>query len=200
MPGGAFASTIRACIQAAIRGEAADPPAEPKETAGVQWRDIASGPTSSIAKGPRTRSAARSSPSSSVRSARPRAPVGRPGLQCPPAPRDGQGAAAEHAQGQRRARRSSARRAAEGADSFQEVRYEGYGPGGVAVMVKCLTDNRNRTVSDVRYAFSKHGGNLGADGSVELSLQPGRADCICSPDSTRSACWTPRSRLEPRTW
>jgi YebC/PmpR family DNA-binding regulatory protein len=54
----------------------------------------------------------------------------------------------------------------EGADSFQEVRYEGYGPGGVAVMVKCLTDNRNRTVSDVRYAFSKHGGNLGADGSV----------------------------------
>lgn len=54
----------------------------------------------------------------------------------------------------------------EGADSFQEVRYEGYGPGGVAVMVKCLTDNRNRTVSDVRYAFTRHGGNLGADGSV----------------------------------
>jgi YebC/PmpR family DNA-binding regulatory protein len=54
----------------------------------------------------------------------------------------------------------------DGADNFQEARYEGYGPGGVAVMVKCLTDNRNRTVSDVRYAFSKHGGNLGADGSV----------------------------------
>jgi YebC/PmpR family DNA-binding regulatory protein len=54
----------------------------------------------------------------------------------------------------------------EGADSFHEVRYEGYGPGGVAVMVKCLTDNRNRTVSDVRYAFTKYGGNLGADGSV----------------------------------
>jgi YebC/PmpR family DNA-binding regulatory protein len=54
----------------------------------------------------------------------------------------------------------------DGADTFQEVRYEGYGPGGVAVMVKCLTDNRNRTVSDVRYAFSKYGGNLGADGSV----------------------------------
>jgi YebC/PmpR family DNA-binding regulatory protein len=55
---------------------------------------------------------------------------------------------------------------AEGADSFQEVNYEGDGPGGVAVMVQCLTDNRNRTVSDVRYAFSRNGGNLGADGSV----------------------------------
>lgn len=53
----------------------------------------------------------------------------------------------------------------EGAD-FLEVRYEGYGPGGSAVMVDCLTDNRNRTVADVRHAFSKHGGNLGADGSV----------------------------------
>ncbi len=52
------------------------------------------------------------------------------------------------------------------ADSFQAVRYEGYGPGGVAVMVDCLTDNRNRTVAEVRHAFSKHGGNLGADGSV----------------------------------
>ncbi len=53
-----------------------------------------------------------------------------------------------------------------GADNFHEVRYEGYGPGGVAVMVDCLTDNRNRTVSDVRHAFARHGGNLGADGSV----------------------------------
>ena len=53
----------------------------------------------------------------------------------------------------------------DGAD-FEEVRYEGYGPGGAAVLVDCLTDNRNRTVSDVRHAFSKHGGNLGAEGSV----------------------------------
>ncbi len=53
----------------------------------------------------------------------------------------------------------------DGAD-YQEIRYEGYGPGGVAVMVDCLTDNRNRTVADVRHAFSKYGGNLGADGSV----------------------------------
>ena len=49
---------------------------------------------------------------------------------------------------------------------YEEVRYEGYGPGGVAVMVDCLTDNRNRTVAEVRHAFSKFGGNLGADGSV----------------------------------
>jgi YebC/PmpR family DNA-binding regulatory protein len=52
------------------------------------------------------------------------------------------------------------------ADNYEEVRYEGYGPGGVAVMVDCLTDNRNRTVSEVRHAFSKAGGNLGTDGSV----------------------------------
>ena len=50
--------------------------------------------------------------------------------------------------------------------SYEEVRYEGYGPGGIAVMVDCLTDNRNRTVAEVRHAFSKFGGNLGADGSV----------------------------------
>lgn len=50
--------------------------------------------------------------------------------------------------------------------SYESVRYEGYGPGGVAVMVECLTDNRNRTVAEVRHAFSKHGGNLGTDGSV----------------------------------
>jgi len=49
---------------------------------------------------------------------------------------------------------------------YEEILYEGYGPGGVAVMVDCLTDNRNRTVADVRHLFSKFGGNLGADGSV----------------------------------
>ncbi|MDG1712483.1 MAG: YebC/PmpR family DNA-binding transcriptional regulator, partial [Woeseiaceae bacterium] len=53
----------------------------------------------------------------------------------------------------------------EGID-YLEIRYEGYGPGGVAVLVDCLTDNKNRTVADVRHAFSKFGGNLGADGSV----------------------------------
>jgi YebC/PmpR family DNA-binding regulatory protein len=49
---------------------------------------------------------------------------------------------------------------------YEDIIYEGYGPGGVAVMVECTTDNRNRTVADVRHAFSKFGGNLGADGSV----------------------------------
>jgi len=50
--------------------------------------------------------------------------------------------------------------------TYEEVRYEGYGLGGAAVMVDCLTDNRTRTVADVRHAFAKHGGNLGTDGSV----------------------------------
>ncbi|ASG68166.1 YebC/PmpR family DNA-binding transcriptional regulator [Francisella halioticida] len=51
-------------------------------------------------------------------------------------------------------------------DNVEEVRYEGYGPSGVAIMVDCMTDNRNRTVGEVRHAFSKSGGNLGTDGSV----------------------------------
>ena len=50
--------------------------------------------------------------------------------------------------------------------SYEEVVYEGYGPGGVAVLVECMTDNRNRTVAEVRHAFSKCGGNLGTSGSV----------------------------------
>ena len=50
--------------------------------------------------------------------------------------------------------------------SYEEIRYEGYAQGGVAVMLDCLTDNRNRTVAEVRHAFTKHGGNLGTDGSV----------------------------------
>ena len=50
--------------------------------------------------------------------------------------------------------------------NYDEIRYEGYGPSGVAVIVDCLSDNRNRTASEVRHAFTKHGGNLGTDGSV----------------------------------
>ena len=49
---------------------------------------------------------------------------------------------------------------------LEEITFEGYGPGGVAILVETMTDNRNRTVSDVRHAFSKYGGNLGTDGSV----------------------------------
>ncbi len=51
-------------------------------------------------------------------------------------------------------------------ENYEEIRYEGYGPGGTAVMVDCMTDNRNRTAAEVRHAFNKHGGNLGTDGSV----------------------------------
>jgi YebC/PmpR family DNA-binding regulatory protein len=71
----------------------------------------------------------------------------------------------------------------EGVD-YAEVRYEGYGIGGAAVMVDCLTDNRTRTVADIRHAFAKHGGNLGTDGSVaflfkhcgQLVLAPGTSE------------------------
>jgi YebC/PmpR family DNA-binding regulatory protein len=55
----------------------------------------------------------------------------------------------------------------EGVD-YEEIRYEGYGISGAAVIVDCLTDNRTRTVAEVRHAFSKHGGNLGTDGSVSF--------------------------------
>lgn len=55
--------------------------------------------------------------------------------------------------------------------SYEEVRYEGYAPGGIAVIVECLTDNRVRTVADVRHAFSKFGGNLGTEGSVAFMFK-----------------------------
>jgi len=64
---------------------------------------------------------------------------------------------------------------------YEEVRYEGYGPGGTAVMVDCLTDNRNRTVAEVRHAFSKAGGNLGTDGSVAYMFN--KMGIISYPDS-----------------
>ncbi|WXU00748.1 MAG: putative transcriptional regulatory protein YebC [Catillopecten margaritatus gill symbiont] len=71
-------------------------------------------------------------------------------------------------------------------ENYDEVRYEGYGLGGTAVMVDTLTDNRNRTVADVRHAFTKHGGNLGTDGSVAylfnkqgfISFEKGDEDAI----------------------
>ena len=56
-------------------------------------------------------------------------------------------------------------------ESLDEVRYEGYGIGGAAVMVDCVTNNKTRTVADVRHAFSKHGGNLGTDGSVAFQFR-----------------------------
>jgi YebC/PmpR family DNA-binding regulatory protein len=98
---------------------------------------------------------------------------------------------------------------------YQEVRYEGYGPGGTAVMVECLTDNRNRTVADVRHAFSKHGGNLGSDGSVaylfthcgvisygpgvdehtvlEAALEAGAEDVVTNDDGSIDVITQPQS-------
>jgi YebC/PmpR family DNA-binding regulatory protein len=55
--------------------------------------------------------------------------------------------------------------------SYEEIRYEGYAPGGIAVIVDCMTDNKVRTVADVRHAFSKCGGNLGTDGSVSFMFR-----------------------------
>lgn len=56
-------------------------------------------------------------------------------------------------------------------ETFESIRYEGYGPYGVAIMVDCLTDNKNRTASDVRSTFTKRGGNLGTDGSVSYLFE-----------------------------
>ena len=96
--------------------------------------------------------------------------------------------------------------------SFDEIRYEGYGPGGTAVIVDCLTDNRNRTASEVRHGFTKHGGNLGTDGSVaymfskkgiisfetgdedaimEAALEAGAEDVVTNDDGSIDVMTTP---------
>ena len=59
---------------------------------------------------------------------------------------------------------------ADGADNMQELRYEGYGPSGVALIIDAMTDNAQRTVADVRHALAKHGGNLGTSGSVAFQF------------------------------
>jgi len=101
--------------------------------------------------------------------------------------------------------------------NYEEVRYEGYGPGGTAVLVDCLTDNRNRTVAEVRHAFSKAGGNLGTDGSVaymfnkvgiisynsdidedalmEAALEAGAEDIITHDDGSVDVMTTPEDYL-----
>ncbi len=58
----------------------------------------------------------------------------------------------------------------DGNDDMSEIRYEGYGPGGVAILIDCLSDNTQRTVADVRHALNKHGGNLGTSGSVAFQF------------------------------
>jgi len=76
---------------------------------------------------------------------------------------------------------------AEGADSetYEEIRYEGFGPGGVAIIVEALTDNRNRTATDVRTAFAKNGGNVGSSGSVAHGFE--RLGLISYPAHAGSA-------------
>ena len=81
---------------------------------------------------------------------------------------------------------------------IRKIRYEGYGPGRIAVMVDCLTDNRNRTVAEVRHAFAKFGGNLGADGSVSyLFNQVGQL--LYPAAATRRRSWRLPSRPAPKT-
>ncbi|MDH3669581.1 MAG: YebC/PmpR family DNA-binding transcriptional regulator [Gammaproteobacteria bacterium] len=99
--------------------------------------------------------------------------------------------------------------------SYEDVRYEGFGPGGVAILVECTTDNRNRTVGEVRHAFTKHGGNLGTDGSVaylfskqgmlsfpadvdeeaimEAAISAGAEDVVSNDDGTYDVITTPQS-------
>ena len=72
-----------------------------------------------------------------------------------------------------------------GGDNFEEVRYEGFGIGGVGVIVEALTDNRNRTASDVRATFAKSGGNLGETGAVSFGFD--RLGCVTYPVDTASA-------------
>ena len=100
--------------------------------------------------------------------------------------------------------------------SYEEARYEGYGPGGAAVLVDCLTDNRTRTVAEVRHAFTKNGGNLGSDGSVaylfkhcgqfifapgtdentlmEVTLEAGAEDIVANDDGSVELVCAPGSR------
>ena len=99
--------------------------------------------------------------------------------------------------------------------TYEELTYEGYAPGGVAVMVECLTDNRNRTVAEVRHAFTKYGGNLGTDGSVaylfskigvlnfapgtseddvmEVALEAGADDVVTEEDSSIEVLTSPEA-------
>ncbi len=101
--------------------------------------------------------------------------------------------------------------------SYEEIRYEGYGIGGAAVIVDCMTDNRVRTVADVRHAFAKHGGNLGSEGSVaflfrhcgqllfapgtsedkvmEAALEAGAEDVIANDDGSIEVITTPHDFL-----
>jgi YebC/PmpR family DNA-binding regulatory protein len=68
-------------------------------------------------------------------------------------------------------------------EAMVSMRYEGYGPSGIAILVDCLSDNKNRTVSDVRHAFTKYGGNLGTDGSVSYLFEH-QGEILLSPEQS----------------
>lgn len=71
----------------------------------------------------------------------------------------------------------------EDSQNLEEIRYEGYSPGGAAIIVECVTDNRKRTVSDVRHAFSKGGGNLGTEGCVSFLFKKIGLICVVNIDN-----------------
>ncbi|WP_148254022.1 YebC/PmpR family DNA-binding transcriptional regulator [Aidingimonas lacisalsi] len=81
-------------------------------------------------------------------------------------------------------------------DDMEETVYEGYGPEGVAVMVECMTDNRNRTVSEVRHAFNKHGGNMGTSGSVAFMFHK-QGRLLLPDDVTEEAAMEATLDAEP---
>jgi len=106
-------------------------------------------------------------------------------------------------------------------ENVEEIRYEGYGPGGVAVLVECMTNNRNRTAGEVRHAFNKCGGNLGTDGSVaylfkkvgmitfapgsnedalmETALEMGADDVVTNEDGSIDIITSPDSFMDIKT-
>ncbi len=87
------------------------------------------------------------------------------------------------------------------AENYDEMRYEGYGPGGVAVIVEVLTDNRNRTAGEVRAAFTKIGGNLAETGAVSFMFDHvGVIEYRRPPSPMPTRCWRRRSRPAPTTW
>ena len=84
-------------------------------------------------------------------------------------------------------------------DNYEAIRYEGYGPGGVAIIVEALTDNRNRTGGAVRAVFTKHGGNLGATGAVSHMFATWARSPIRPARAPPMRCWRPPSKPAPTT-
>ena len=82
--------------------------------------------------------------------------------------------------------------------NYEEIRYEGYGIGGAAIIIDAMTDNRVRTVAEVRHAFSKYGGNMGTEGWSRSSSRSAASSCS-RPGRARTRSWRSRSRPAPKT-